>query len=99
MKDTIRDYFCENCGDVEVERPDGDWRTKPVCINCDTVMDLVPDLGYDPLDFKFPAEDKTSREDKLERKKDLRCSFCPPHSGENASRRPKHGTKKPRGKK
>ena len=101
MKDTIRDYFCENCGDVEVERPDGNWKTKPVCINCNTVMDRVPDLSYDPLNFQFPkVEDKTSREFKLEqKKKNLRCSYCPPHAGENASRMPKHGVKKPRGKK
>lgn len=27
---------------------------------------------------------------------DLRCSICPPNKGENASRRAKHGPKKPK---
>ena len=29
---------------------------------------------------------------------DLRCAICPPHKGENASRRAKHGHKKPKHK-
>lgn len=40
-----------------------------------------------------------SRVDKAERREDLRCSFCPPHRGENAKRKPKRGAKKPKGKK
>ena len=28
----------------------------------------------------------------------LRCSICPPNKGENASRKPKHGVKKPKHK-
>lgn len=30
------------------------------------------------------------------RRRNLRCSVCPPNRGENASRRPKHGVKKPK---
>lgn len=41
--------------------------------------------------------DKTSREDRMERRKELRCSYCPPHGGENASYK-KHGSKKKRKK-
>lgn len=26
----------------------------------------------------------------------LRCSYCPPNRGENATRKAKHGTKKPK---
>jgi hypothetical protein len=26
----------------------------------------------------------------------LNCNICPPHGGENAGRKPKHGTQKPR---
>lgn len=40
------------------------------------------------------------REYKLLKKcADLRCAICPPHKGENASRRAKHGPKKPKYKK
>lgn len=30
------------------------------------------------------------------RRKDLSCSLCPPNRGENAKRKGKHGTTKPR---
>jgi len=29
----------------------------------------------------------------------LKCPLCPPNKGENAKRKPKHGARKPRGKK
>lgn len=38
---------------------------------------------------------KTSREDKMERRlTDLVCAYCPPNGGENAKRKPKHGKAK-----
>lgn len=43
---------------------------------------------------EFPYD---SRIDKIKRvRKSLSCSFCPPNRGENASRKPKHGTQKSR---
>ncbi len=38
----------------------------------------------------------TSTVDKLERRSQLRCSFCRPNRNENASRKPKHGVRKKR---
>ena len=100
MKETKRVYFCMNCGDVEIERPDGDWMTKPRCIVCDIVMDRVPDLLYDPLDFTYPKDaEKTPREDRMERRTELRCSHCPLRRGENTKRSAPHGKGKRRGQK
>ncbi len=31
-----------------------------------------------------------------ERMAKLNCAYCPPHKGENAKRKPKHGAKKPK---
>lgn len=46
---------------------------------------------------KVIKETDNSREYKMFKKKiDLKCSLCPPHKMENASRRVKHGSKKPR---
>lgn len=39
-------------------------------------------------------ESAESRVDKLERREQLRCSYCPPNRGENAKRKPKYGQKK-----
>ena len=36
--------------------------------------------------------------DRIKRRAQLSCSICPPNQGENASRKPKHGAKKPKGK-
>lgn len=41
--------------------------------------------------------DKTSREDKADRRLQLFCSYCRPHKGENKTYRPR-GTKKPKKK-
>lgn len=42
-------------------------------------------------------DNKTSREIKMEKRKDdLVCQFCPPNAGENAKRKPKHGNKSPK---
>jgi len=39
----------------------------------------------------------SSKEYKMTKKRtDLRCAICPPHKGENAGRRAKHGPKKPK---
>lgn len=43
-------------------------------------------------------EDTNSTVDRKKRRLDLRCSYCPPNKGENASRKPKHGVKKPKRK-
>jgi len=42
-------------------------------------------------------EEKTSREDKMERREELRCSFCRPHKGENANWK-RRGKQKRKGK-
>lgn len=40
---------------------------------------------------------KTPREYKIKRKIDtLKCAYCPPHKGENSSRKAKHGPQKPK---
>lgn len=41
----------------------------------------------------------TSKQDRAARRLELFCSYCPPNKGENSGRKPKHGAKKPRGKK
>lgn len=38
----VRDYYCDDCGPVEVERPDGDWSETPCCTDCDQKMSPVP---------------------------------------------------------
>lgn len=43
-------------------------------------------------------ENTHSKIDKIERREPLRCNICPPNRGENASRKPKHGVKKPKKK-
>lgn len=53
----------------------------------------------DKEDDREAVKDKTSREDKMERReKNLRCSFCPPNRGENAGPYRKYGVKKKRKK-
>lgn len=37
-------------------------------------------------------------DDRERRKKNLSCSYCKPNKGENASRKSKHGAKKPKRK-
>ena len=39
-------------------------------------------------------EETNSSVDRKERRNLLRCSFCPPHGGENATRYGKHGKTK-----
>jgi len=43
-------------------------------------------------------ENTNSKIDKIERRERLNCSICPPNRGENATRKPKHGVKKPKKK-
>lgn len=46
-------------------------------------------------------EKPNNRAEKLAKREErgqLKCSICPPHKGENASRKPKHGVKKPKKK-
>lgn len=46
------------------------------------------------------SQEKLSTDRRLEkvkeRRKTLKCTICPPHKGENSSRKPKHGAQKPR---
>lgn len=44
------------------------------------------------------SENTDRKTDKIERRTHLNCSICPPNRGENASRTPKHGVKKPKKK-
>lgn len=38
----IAECWCEGCEDeVRVERPSGNWDELPVCIDCDTVLDII----------------------------------------------------------
>ena len=41
---TLREYECEECGSVEVERPDGDWKDPAVCDDCGKEMEFVEEL-------------------------------------------------------
>lgn len=46
---------------------------------------------------KLKSESNPTVYNRLNRVK-LRCAICPPHKGENASRKPKHGVKKSKNK-
>lgn len=48
-------------------------------------------MGFDRSSIN---ENSNSTVDRKERRKLLKCSFCPPHSNENASRYGKHGKTK-----
>lgn len=52
--------------------------------------------GRISVDEGFSYLETTSSIDKKERRKELRCSYCPPNRGENAKRKPRHGAKKKR---
>lgn len=57
------------------------------------------DLYWDDTDFhgtETPTVKELAINAKKERKRHQRCCICPPNKGENASRRAKHGTKKPK---
>lgn len=74
------DLRCPKCGETC-------WvRIEKYFLTCD---------GVPSHDFSW-VPDPTSAQDKVERRKDLRCSFCPPNKGENTKRRAKHGAKKPK---
>ena len=45
---------------------------------------------------KRANQNTNSTVDRKERRKLLSCSFCKPNKGENASRKAKHGNKKPK---
>lgn len=45
---------------------------------------------------KWANLNTNSNVDRKERRKLLSCSFCKPNKGENASRKAKHGNKKPK---
>lgn len=51
--------------------------------------------GHDgPHSWEQPiVEAPSSREDRAQRRRALRCSFCPPNKVENRKRRAKHGAK------
>ena len=69
-------------------------KKKPSCVGWTDGSDvIVPDITLD--DYLVEAN---SRSEKLKNKKHLNCSFCPPNRGENATRQPKHGVKKPKHK-
>lgn len=38
----VRDYYCDECGPVEVMRPSGDWKKVPECTDCGKKMGPVP---------------------------------------------------------
>lgn len=52
----------------------------------------------DPED-RQALKESTYKEERIKKfRQGLVCQICPPNQGENASRKPKHGVKKPKGK-
>ncbi len=61
------------------------------------MWDNIPD--WDDFDFwgtETPTTKELAIEQKEKRRKHQVCSICPPNKGENASRKVKHGIKKPK---
>ena len=60
-------------------------------------------LGIDnllyALSFSEPDGDTNSRVDRMKRREDLRCTYCPPNKKENTKTYKKHGVKPPKQKK
>lgn len=63
--------------------------------NLPEVLSVSPEGA---LQINIPDENTNSTVDNRERRKDLRCSICPPNKGENAKRKSKRGKGKPKSK-
>lgn len=99
----IEEAFAEVCSGECAQRAWDRLKRKPKkcsATNCPNPAQVDDMFGFPWCSHHYfcplPEPETNSAVDKKERRKELRCSFCPPNRKENANRKPKHGVKKKR---